>query len=64
MPLLTRSLTRRVGPIGVALTAYDIWRRLPERRRRQLLALGKQYGERAGRVVVREASARLGRRTG
>jgi hypothetical protein len=64
VPLLTRTLTRRVGPIGVALTAYDIWRRLPERHRQQLLVLGKQYGARAGRVVVREASARLGRRPG
>ena len=48
-----------LGPVGVALTAYDLWRRLPERQRRQLLELGKKHGARAGRALIREASARL-----
>jgi hypothetical protein len=32
-----RMLTRRAGPVGIALTAYDVWRRIPPAQRRQLL---------------------------
>jgi hypothetical protein len=45
MPFLIRSvLLRRSGPLGVALTAYDVWRRLPPRRRQQLVAHGRRGG--------------------
>ena len=30
-------VTRKMGPIGLALTAYDIWRRIPPQHRRRLL---------------------------
>ena len=29
MPPLRRLFMRRMGPVGVALTAWDIWRRIP-----------------------------------
>jgi hypothetical protein len=35
--LLRTVFLRRFGPLGVLLTAYDIWRRLPQRQRRQLI---------------------------
>jgi hypothetical protein len=45
MPFLIRSvLLRRSGPLGVALTAYDVWRRLAPRRRQQLVAHGRRGG--------------------
>ena len=44
MPGPFRLLTRRVGPLGVALTAYDIWRRLPPKQRKQLMNIARRHG--------------------
>jgi uncharacterized membrane protein len=44
MRVLRLFLLRRFGPIGVALTVYDVWRRLPTRRRRWLVAHGRRLG--------------------
>ncbi|MBD0330329.1 MAG: hypothetical protein ICV64_09535 [Thermoleophilia bacterium] len=41
--MLPRFLLRRLGPAGVALTAYDIWRRLPPQHRRRLLEEGRRH---------------------
>ena len=30
-------LPRRAGPLAIALTAYDVWRRIPPAQRRQLI---------------------------
>jgi hypothetical protein len=38
------SLYRRTGAIGVALTAYDIWRRIPKQHRRTIIRQGRKYG--------------------
>jgi hypothetical protein len=35
---------RRFGPIGVAVTVFDVWRRLPTRRRQWLVAHGRRRG--------------------
>ncbi|HVV59971.1 MAG TPA: hypothetical protein VHC45_16530 [Gaiellaceae bacterium] len=43
MPKLTR-LTRRLGPVGLALTAWDIYRRLPPKQRRWLLQQARTHG--------------------
>ena len=43
VPRLSR-LTRRAGPLGLMLTAYDIWRRLPPKQRRQALKLARKHG--------------------
>jgi hypothetical protein len=37
-------LLRRLGPVGVALTAYDLWRRVPLARRRRLRAAAWTHG--------------------
>jgi hypothetical protein len=42
MRLLPLFLLRRFGPIGVALTVLDVWRRLPARQRRWLVAHGRR----------------------
>ena len=39
-------LLRRRNPLLLALTAYDIWRRLPPRQRRAALALARKHGPR------------------
>ena len=50
---------RRVGPIGLVLTAYDIWRRLPPKQRQQVLSVARKHGPRvAARVANRAARSR------
>jgi hypothetical protein len=55
-------LTRRIGPLGLALTAWDIWRRLPPRQRKQTLNIARKHGPRvAARVLRAGARARAAR---
>ena len=42
MPRLRRVLRRE--PLAIALTAYDVWRRLPPRQRRMVLKLARKHG--------------------
>jgi hypothetical protein len=57
-------LKKRFGPIGIALTAWDIWRRLPPRQRKQVLNIARKHGPRvAARVMRAGARARSARRT-
>jgi hypothetical protein len=51
MFLLRSVLLRRLGPLGVALTAYDLWRRVPKSRRRQLRTGARRH------VLVRGPAA-------
>jgi len=37
-------LTRRTGAVGVALTAWDIWRRIPPRHRKTILRQARKHG--------------------
>jgi hypothetical protein len=36
--------TRKVGPVGIALTAWDLWRRLPPEYRRQIVETTRRHG--------------------
>jgi hypothetical protein len=46
---------RRPGAIGLALTAWDIWRRLPPKQRRQMLDIARTHGP---RVAAKAMQAR------
>ena len=55
-------LKPRLGPLGLALTAWDIWRRLPPRQRKQILNIARKHGPRVAARVLRTAqSARAAR---
>jgi len=41
---MVRMLTRKLGPVGIALTTWDLWRRLPPEYRRQIMAGAAKYG--------------------
>ena len=43
---------RKMGPLGVALAAYDIWRRIPPRHRRMLVAEARRHGTRVAKAAV------------
>ena len=58
-----RFLGRRMGPLGVALTAWDLWRRLPPKQRKQIANLARKHGPKvAARVLKATASYRASRR--
>ena len=44
---LLHLLTRRLGPVGVALMAYDVWRALSPEQRQRLLSHGRALASRA-----------------
>ena len=59
----TRLLTRRAGPLGLALTAWDLWRRLPPRQRKQIVNIARKHGPKvAARVMRARARTRAARR--
>jgi hypothetical protein len=51
MSRLTRLLTRRAGAVGVALTAWDLWRRIPPRQRKMLMRQARKHGP----TIVKQA---------
>lgn len=53
-----RLLGRRLGPVGIALTAWDLWRRLPPKQRKQILNIARKHGPRVAAKVMR-ARARV-----
>jgi hypothetical protein len=56
-------VVRKVGPVGLALTAWDIWRRLPPRQRKQIINIARRHGPKvAARVLRAGARAREARR--
>jgi hypothetical protein len=55
---MLRLLTRRAGPLGLALTAYDIWRRLPPSQRRRIMNATRQHGPRLARAAAERRKAR------
>jgi hypothetical protein len=53
---------RRAGPIGVVLTAWDIWRRIPPRHRKTIVKQARKHGPRiAARVIKAQQLRRRGR---
>ena len=59
--MIGRLLSRRLGPVGLALTAYDVWRRLPARQRRQVMDAARKHGPRvAAKAVERGRTRRAG----
>jgi hypothetical protein len=37
-------LTRRAGVVGLMMTAWDIWRRIPPRHRKTILRQARKHG--------------------
>jgi hypothetical protein len=44
---------RRVGPLWVLLTAWEVWRKLPPPVRRRIRGEARKHGPRAARAVHR-----------
>ena len=54
----------RVGPIGVALTAWDLWRRIPPKHRKRILAAARKHGPTIASRLAAEFDAAQRRRRG
>ena len=52
-----RKIPRGAGPVGVALTAIDLWMRLPPRQRKLVMQMTRKHGPRVAKVVVAKAVA-------
>jgi uncharacterized protein YaaW (UPF0174 family) len=50
---MVRMLTRKLGPVGIALTTWDLWRRLPPEYRRQIMAVAAKHGPRVAAEAAR-----------
>ena len=50
-------LTRRAGSLGLALTAWDMWRRIPPAQRRALIAGARVHGPRIVKTAATAATA-------
>jgi hypothetical protein len=51
-------LTRRLGPVGAALTAYDLWRRLPPKQRKWLAQQARHHGPRLAKQALKHQRSR------
>lgn len=54
MPRARYLLTRRLGPVGVVLTAWDIWRRIPKQHRRRITREARKHAPAVARAVARQ----------
>ena len=55
-------LSKRLGPVTVALTAWDIWRRIPKEHRRTLVRQARKHGPRvAARLMEQQRRRKAGR---
>ena len=59
---MPRPRLRPTSPLGVALTAYELWRRLPPRQRKRLIEATRVHGPKlAAAIVARRRAARAAR---
>ncbi|HEX7255532.1 MAG TPA: hypothetical protein VF236_06350 [Gaiellaceae bacterium] len=54
MPRVRYLTTRRLGPIGIALTAWDIWRRIPKQHRRRITREARRHAPTVARAVAKQ----------
>jgi hypothetical protein len=53
-----RSLSRRAGPVGLLLTAVDLWRRLTPAQRKRLIKATRKHGPTVAKAAARRARAK------
>jgi hypothetical protein len=51
----------RPGPVGVAITLFDLWRRLPPKQRKLAIQLARKHGPKAAKKLMQVQRARRGR---
>jgi hypothetical protein len=54
---------RRAGPVGLALTAWDIWRRIPKQHRRTIVRQARKHGPKVAAKLVQQGRRARARRS-
>jgi hypothetical protein len=49
---------RRAGPVGLVLTAWDVWRRIPPRHRKLIVKQARKHGPRIAARVIKAQQQR------
>jgi hypothetical protein len=57
-----RRLTRRAGPVGLVLTAIDIWGKLSPAQRKRLIKATRKHGPAVARMAAKRAAKRRPRK--
>jgi hypothetical protein len=47
-----------MGPIGITLTAIDVWRRIPPKQRRRIIAEARKHGPRLAKAAAQRQRRR------
>ncbi len=55
---MPRLKMKRAGAVGMALTAWDLWRRLPPRQRRWVFKQARKHGPRIAKQVMASRTKR------
>jgi hypothetical protein len=55
-------LVRRPGAVGIALAAWDIWRRLPPKQRKMVLDAARKQGPKIAAAAVQARANRKNRK--
>ncbi|HEU6446292.1 MAG TPA: hypothetical protein VFL61_14655 [Gaiellaceae bacterium] len=45
---------RRLGAVGIALTAWDVWRRIPKEHRRRIIREARRHAPTVARAVTKQ----------
>jgi hypothetical protein len=53
MPKLGSVLGRRVGPWGTALALWELWKRIPPKHRKRMLAQARKHGPRIAKQAYK-----------
>jgi len=51
-------LSPRPSPIGLALTAFEVWRRIPPKHRKRILKQARKHGPKLAAKAVKRAAKR------
>ncbi len=54
MPRARFLLAGRVGPVGIVLTAWEVWRRIPKQHRRRITREARKHAPAVARAVARQ----------
>jgi hypothetical protein len=57
-----RQLSRRAGPVGIVLTAIDLWSRLSPSQKRRLIKATRKHGPAVARAAARRAASQRSRK--
>jgi hypothetical protein len=58
MPKLTGRIGRRVRPLTTVLLLWDLWRRLPPKYRKKVLARARKHGPRLAKQAIKARKSR------